>query len=74
MEEFVQIDWNVHKEEYVQLNIEVLTWVADQIRENYQLDAVSIIGQTIPEYVDARLRTDPHNFQTSKRHHLLTHS
>jgi len=40
MEEFVPLDWNIHKEEYIQLNIELLTWTADQIRENYQLDAV----------------------------------
>jgi len=53
--EFVPFDLNVHKEEYVKLNIEFLTWIADQYGENYQIDAVSIIGQIIPEYVDAHL-------------------
>ena len=55
MVEFVPFNVNIHKEEYRQLNIELLTWVADQLRENYQLDAVSIIGQTVPEYVEEHL-------------------
>jgi GNAT superfamily N-acetyltransferase len=55
MVEFVSFDLNVHREEYRQLNIELLTWIGNQFRENYQLDAVSLIGQTIPEYVDDRL-------------------
>ena len=55
MAEFVPFDLNVHNKEYVKLNIELITWITDQLRENYQLDAVSLIGQTIPEYVDAHL-------------------
>jgi len=55
MEEFVPLDLNVHKEIFVQLNIEFLTWIADQLRENYQIDAISIVGQTVPEYVEAHL-------------------
>jgi len=55
MVEFVQFDLDVHKKEYIKLNIEFITWIADQLRENYQLDSVSIIGQKIPEYVDAHL-------------------
>ena len=55
MEEFVPFDLNVHKEIFVQLNIEFLTWIVDQLRENYQIDAVSIVGQPVPEYVDEHL-------------------
>jgi len=55
MAEFVPFDLNVHKEVFVKLNVEFITWIADQFRENYQLDSVSNIGQTIPEYVDAHL-------------------
>jgi GNAT superfamily N-acetyltransferase len=55
MVEFVQFDLDVHKKEYVKLNVEFVTWIADQLGENYQIDAVSMIGQTIPEYVDAHL-------------------
>ena len=55
MAEFVPFDLNVHREEFVKLNVEFITWIADQFRENYQLDSVSNIGQTILEYVDAHL-------------------
>ena len=55
MVKFVPFDLNVHKEVYVRLNVEFITWIADQLRENYQLDSVSEIGQTIPEYVDTHL-------------------
>ena len=56
MVEFVPFDLNIHKEEYIKLNIELITWIADQFGENYQLDAISIVGQTIPEYVDDHLK------------------
>jgi ribosomal protein S18 acetylase RimI-like enzyme len=52
---FVPLDITIHKDVFVQLNIELITWIADQLRENYQIDAVSMIGQTIPQYVDAHL-------------------
>jgi len=52
---FVPFKLNIHREEYRQLNIELITWIADRLRENYQIDAVSVIGQTIPEYVDDHL-------------------
>ena len=55
MVEFLPFNQNAHKKEYRLLNIELLTWIGEQFRENYQLDAVSIIGQTIPEYVDEHL-------------------
>ncbi len=56
MVELVPFDLNVHKKEYVKLNIELITWISEQLRDNYQLDSVSIIGQTIPEYVDDHLK------------------
>lgn len=55
MVEFVQFDLRIHKEAFVKLNVEFLTWIADQFRENYQLDAVSMVGQTVPEYINAHL-------------------
>lgn len=55
MTEFVPFDPTVHKEIFVQLNVEFITWIGCQFRENYQLDAVSIIGRTIPEYVHDHL-------------------
>ena len=51
----IPFDVNVHKEEYRQLNIELIAWITDQLAKNYQIDAVSMVGQTIPEYVDDHL-------------------
>ena len=55
MVEFVQFDLKVHKEAFVKMNDEFITWIADQFRENYQLEAISMVGQAVPEYVDAHL-------------------
>jgi len=55
MEEFVPFDPDVHMEEFIQMNVEYLTWVSDQLDENYQIDAFSMLGQTIPEWVDDNL-------------------
>ena len=55
MVEFVPFDLKVHKEEYRQLNVELITWIADQLEKNYNIDSVSMVGQTISEYVDGHL-------------------
>lgn len=52
---FVPFDGSVHREEYRQLNVELITWIADQFTTKYQLDAVSLTGQPILEYVDDHL-------------------
>lgn len=54
--EFVPFNLHDHKELFVTLNVELITWIADQLREHYQLDTRSLIGQTIPDYVDAHLQ------------------
>ena len=56
MVEFVPFELNAHRKEYRQLNVELITWISEQFRENYQLDAISIVGQTVPEYVDEHLK------------------
>lgn len=55
MVEFVPFDQSVHIEVFVQLNVEFITWIADQYKENYQLDTGSNIGQAVQEYVNAHL-------------------
>ncbi|UCH37037.1 MAG: GNAT family N-acetyltransferase [Candidatus Bathyarchaeota archaeon] len=44
-----------HLDGYRQLNVELLTWIANQFSANYQIDVVSMIGQTVSEYVDNHL-------------------
>ena len=51
----IPFDLNAHKEEYRQLNIELIAWITDQLGKNYQIDAVSMVGRTVPEYVDDHL-------------------
>jgi ribosomal protein S18 acetylase RimI-like enzyme len=55
MVDFVPFDMQTHLSDYRQLNLELITWIADQFTANYQLDVVSMIGQTISEYVDDHL-------------------
>ena len=55
MEEFVPFDPDVHMEEFIQMNIEYLTWIFTQLDENYQLDTASMLGQTVPEWVNDNL-------------------
>lgn len=52
---FVPMDIAVHHGIFIQLNVDLLTWIAEQFRARYQLDALAIVGQTISAYVDARL-------------------
>ena len=52
---FVPIDLNIHKEIFVKLNVEFITWIADQLRENYQIDTVSEVGKEVSEYVAEHL-------------------
>jgi ribosomal protein S18 acetylase RimI-like enzyme len=46
---------NIHKEKIVQFTIELLQGYDDQLRKNYQIDSVSIIGQSIQKYVNDHL-------------------
>ena len=48
---FVPLDLRVHREIFIKLNVELITWISDQLRENYQIEASSDIGQEISEYV-----------------------
>ncbi len=55
MAEIVPFDPNVHMEEFYQMNVETATWHYEQLLVNYQIDIVSILGQTAQEYVDDNL-------------------
>ena len=55
MAEFVPFDPDVHTEEFVQLDTEYNTWQFNQTTEKYRVDALSIVGMTIPEIVDVHL-------------------
>jgi ribosomal protein S18 acetylase RimI-like enzyme len=52
MVKFVPIDLNLHKSIILDLNHEYLTWIEENIKLNYNLDLVSILGQSIREYAE----------------------
>jgi RimJ/RimL family protein N-acetyltransferase len=54
--EVVPFDPVLHTEEFRQMNIEYLTWYADQAKERYQIDLLSVVG-SIQEYVDDNLES-----------------
>jgi ribosomal protein S18 acetylase RimI-like enzyme len=53
---FVQFDLNVHRETFTQLNVELITWITNQLRENYNFDPIANVGQDVSEYVAAHLK------------------
>ena len=55
MEEFVPFNPEVHLDDYFQLCVESITWHCDELEKSYGIDAVSVIGQSIPEWVDDNL-------------------
>lgn len=55
MVEFVPLNLEIHREQFVQLSIEHISWMVEQLQEKYEIDATSRIGQTIPEYVEEHL-------------------
>jgi hypothetical protein len=55
MVEFIPFNLKVHKEIFIQLNVEHLTWVINYLKAYYHLDVLSNNGQNIPEYVEEHL-------------------
>ena len=55
MDFFVQLNPEVNIEEFIQLNIETITWHSEQLNQEYKINASSNTGQNIREYVDEHL-------------------
>lgn len=53
MLEFIPFNAKLHKEIFIELNVEFITWTVKNFLESYQLNSASNLGQTIPEYVEA---------------------
>ena len=56
MTAFVQLNLDVHKEVFTQLNIELITWIAHQLREKYNFNPIAKVGQAVSEYVAEHLK------------------
>jgi ribosomal protein S18 acetylase RimI-like enzyme len=53
---FVPFNLSVHKEVFVKLNIDLITWIANQLKDNYNFDPSANVRQEISEYVTAHLK------------------
>jgi ribosomal protein S18 acetylase RimI-like enzyme len=51
---FKHFDSEIHKEDFIQLNIEYVSWIANQVRERYGIDFVETMGVTVEEYVHSK--------------------
>jgi len=56
LEFFIQLDPEVYLEEFVQLNIETITWHSEQLNKKYKINTTSNTGQNVREYVDEHLK------------------
>ncbi|MHA1961013.1 MAG: GNAT family N-acetyltransferase [Candidatus Thorarchaeota archaeon] len=52
MGRFVRFDQGKHQEQFVELNIEFLSWSADEMIARYDIDIRSLMGITAREYVE----------------------
>ena len=55
MVEFVPFDPNVHMKEFYKMNIEYMTWIMNELDNNYQIDSLAMMGMSIPEIVDSTI-------------------
>jgi len=52
MIEYIHVDLSIHKSLLIDLNDEYLSWIGDEIKNHYNLDLISILGQTIRDYAE----------------------
>ena len=52
MVEYIPVNLSVHKLLLIDLNDEYLSWIGAEIKKHYNLDAISILGQSIRDYAE----------------------
>lgn len=52
MVKFVPYDDNRHRIPFFELNVELITWISEEMRARHNVDAESMMGQTVQEYVE----------------------
>jgi GNAT superfamily N-acetyltransferase len=43
-----------HREDFIQLNIDYISWIANQVQERYGFDFVDTMGITVEEYIHSK--------------------
>ncbi|MFX0105463.1 MAG: GNAT family N-acetyltransferase [Candidatus Hodarchaeota archaeon] len=52
MIKYIPVDLSIHKSLLIDLNDEYLSWIGDEIKKRYNLDPISILGQSIRDYAE----------------------
>lgn len=52
MIEYISVDLRIHKSLLIDLNDEYLSWIGEEIKKHYDLDAISILGQSIRDFAE----------------------
>ena len=50
MIEYIPIDLKIYKSLLLDLNDEYLSWIANEVKRHYEIDVISIVGQSIRDY------------------------
>jgi ribosomal protein S18 acetylase RimI-like enzyme len=53
MIKFIPVDLSIHKSVLLDLTDEYLSWIAEEIKNHYELDAISILRQPIRNYAES---------------------
>jgi len=55
MVEFIPINLGLHKSHLIKLNEEYLTWIISEMQQRYNINPISIFGESILEYAEKTL-------------------
>ena len=55
MVEFVPVNIDLHKSHLIKLSEDYFTWLTGEVQKRYNIDKVSIMGESIHEYVEKTL-------------------
>ena len=52
MIDYIPVDLSTHKSLLIDLTDEYFSWIGDEIKKHYDLDAISILGQSVRDYAE----------------------
>jgi len=53
--ELVPFNRNVHMKEFHEMNLEYMSWIINELDNNYQIDSLALMRMTIPEIVEGTI-------------------
>ncbi|NVM27192.1 MAG: GNAT family N-acetyltransferase [Candidatus Helarchaeota archaeon] len=68
---FVKFDDSKHKQHFIDLNIEFLSWIVEETKQRYNIDIPSSIGITAREYVEGSYDDYTKSFEKDGIFYLL---